>query len=306
MATPKETRRWGWAILLTTAGTSLAFNIGHAVAPADELKAHNAAHHSPDHVALPLALLYGICPVVVAMLLSHLIALKGGSDLSRRVAPILVFLAAMALSIRSIYEVLEPLAGPWGFVFAGMLDVASLVALNEILSASKKTDEETAQETAETGSQDRPETGSQSPAETLWRPVRETNPGAPQETVSGPVSEPVPAPAEQHEDATPPTSGDRAETGSQGEEKTDARPVRKTGPRTVSTSSRTRGRKTGQDRDELIRELNAKHLAEHGRPISADKLVDAVRAKGHRLGKQTALQILADLNHPPTTLTAVK
>lgn len=114
-------RRWGWAILLMTATISLAFNIGHAI---------RAANGVPP----VLAVLYGVAPVMVALMLSHLIAIQHGG-IVKRIATGIVFVGAMALSVRAIYEVLEPLAERWGLLFAAMLDLASLLALNEVLAS---------------------------------------------------------------------------------------------------------------------------------------------------------------------------
>ena len=58
----------------------------------------------------------------------------------------------------------------------------------------------------------------------------------------------------------------------------------------------------GVERDALIQTLNARHIAEHGRPISADKLVEQVRAAGHGISKTTALAILAELNGRPKSV----
>jgi hypothetical protein len=83
---------------------------------------------------MPLAVLYGVAPVLVAMMLSHLIAIQNGGW-GKRIATGTVFVAAMSLSVRSIYEVLQPLAGSWGLLFAAMLDVSALLALNEVLAS---------------------------------------------------------------------------------------------------------------------------------------------------------------------------
>ncbi|GAA4522874.1 hypothetical protein GCM10023191_102380 [Actinoallomurus oryzae] len=130
-------RRWGWAILLLTSGISLAFNIGHAI---NGNPTASAGHSSRPftHVPMPLAVLYGVAPVLVAMMLSHLIAIQNGGW-GKRVATGAVFVAAMSLSVRSIYEVLQPLAGSWGLLFAAMLDVSALLALNEVLASGHDT-----------------------------------------------------------------------------------------------------------------------------------------------------------------------
>lgn len=117
-------RRWGWAILLMTATISLAFNVGHAI---------RAANGVPPI----LAVLYGVAPVMVALMLSHLIAIQNGG-IVKRIATGIVFVGAMALSVRAIYEVLEPLAERWGLLFAAMLDLASLLALNEVLASGPR------------------------------------------------------------------------------------------------------------------------------------------------------------------------
>jgi hypothetical protein len=90
------------------------------------------------------------------------------------------------------------------------------------------------------------------------------------------------------------TDAETAETGSQNRAKT----AEKTAPKTARKGK-------PKTREDAVRAAYDAHVEEHGRPISADKLVEQVRAAGHRLGKATALRILADLNNPPT-LTAVK
>jgi hypothetical protein len=141
---------------------------------------------------------------------------------------------------------------------------------------------ETATAVLETGSQPVPETGSQDREDRFAEPVRET-----EET----------------------GSRDRPETGSENRPGTGSQ----NRPETEETGSRNRRRTAPKnarktvvpiDRDELIRSLNARHVEEHGRPISADKLVEQVRANGHKLGKVTALQVLADING--RALAAVK
>lgn len=133
--TTRSVRRWGWSILLTTASISLAFNIGHALNPPTHApgEAGGAEVHA---VPVALAVLYGVAPVLVALMLSHLMAIQAGRAW-KRAGTGLVFVAALALSVRAIYEVLEPIAGRWGLLFALMLDVASLLALQEVLSAPR-------------------------------------------------------------------------------------------------------------------------------------------------------------------------
>ena len=141
---------------------------------------------------------------------------------------------------------------------------------------------ETAITVQETGSRPVLETGSPDREDRFTEPVRET---------AGPGSE--------NRDET--GSQNRPKTGSQDREETE-----ETGSQRRPRTTPRRPRKTVVpiDRDELIRSLNAEHIEEHNRPISADKLVEKVRANGHKLGKVTALQILADLNG--RALAAVK
>jgi len=135
--TARSVRRWGWSILLTTASISLAFNIGHALNPPAPTHAPGEAGGAEVHaVPVALAVLYGVAPVLVALMLSHLMAIQAGRAW-KRAGTGLVFVAALALSVRAIYEVLEPIAGRWGLLFALMLDVASLLALQEVLSAPR-------------------------------------------------------------------------------------------------------------------------------------------------------------------------
>lgn len=135
--TARSVRRWGWSILLTTASISLAFNIGHALNPPAPTHAPGEAGGAEVHaVPVALAVLYGVAPVLVALMLSHLMAIQAGRAW-KRAGTGLVFVAALALSVRAIYEVLAPIAGRWGLLFALMLDVASLLALQEVLSAPR-------------------------------------------------------------------------------------------------------------------------------------------------------------------------
>lgn len=120
-------RRWGWAILLSTGGISLTFNIAHAIHAAEVGKVHAF-----------LAVLYGVAPVLVALMLSHLMGIQQGGRFKRFITT-MVFVAAMGLSVSAIAAVLQPIAGDAGYVFAVMLDVASLMGLNEILTSGSKT-----------------------------------------------------------------------------------------------------------------------------------------------------------------------
>jgi hypothetical protein len=134
-----------WAVLLGMGGTTVTYNIFHAV------------HHGPmpKSLTLGLALLYGIAPVFAAMCLSHLVAVRKGDKVMQRLA-FAVMLGAMALSIGAVGAVVKPVAGPYFcWVFGAVLDAAALLALRMILGGyQRKADEATALEIAETAAAD--------------------------------------------------------------------------------------------------------------------------------------------------------
>jgi hypothetical protein len=110
-----------WIVLLSMGGTSMAFNIYHAV-------------NGNGHLVVGLALLYGIAPVLAAMGLSHM----GASRRDKLIVQVIIFavmIGAMVLSANGIGEVLKATAGPqMCWVFGGVLDAASLTALWMILN----------------------------------------------------------------------------------------------------------------------------------------------------------------------------
>ncbi len=114
-----------WIVLVSMGGTSMAFNIYHAV-------------NGNGHLVAGLALLYGIAPVLAAMGLSHM----GAARRDKVVMQIIIFavmIGAMVLSANGIGEVLKATAGPqMCWVFGGVLDAASLTALWMILNPSVK------------------------------------------------------------------------------------------------------------------------------------------------------------------------
>lgn len=124
----RSAKRWGWTILLSTGGISLTYNIAHALGDV-----------GADTLDRVLGVLYGVAPVLVALMLSHLIGIQRGGRW-KKVITFAVFIAALSLSVSAIAAVLEPTAGPLGYVFAIMLDVASLMGLNEILTVDGPTD----------------------------------------------------------------------------------------------------------------------------------------------------------------------
>jgi hypothetical protein len=124
-----------WAVLIGMGGTTVTFNIFHAV----------------DHgqMLTGLALLYGIAPVFAAMCLSHLVAARRGEGVMQGLT-FAVMLGAMALSIGAVGTVVRPVAGPYlCWLFGAVLDAAALIALRMILSGHEhRAEEATALETA--------------------------------------------------------------------------------------------------------------------------------------------------------------
>lgn len=117
-----------WAVLIGMGGTSVTYNVYHAV------------HHS--HMNPFLALLYGLAPVAAAALLSHIVAELDGGWFMKTVT-FLVMLGAMALSIGATASVVRPAAGSWmQYLFGAVLDAAALVALQRILSGHRRKAEE--------------------------------------------------------------------------------------------------------------------------------------------------------------------
>lgn len=117
-----------WAVLVGMGGTSVTYNVYHAV------------HHSGMNPFL--ALLYGLAPVAAAALLSHIVAELDGGWFMKSVA-FLVMLGAMTLSIGATASVVKPAAGSWmQYLFGAVLDAAALVALQRILSGRKCRDAE--------------------------------------------------------------------------------------------------------------------------------------------------------------------
>lgn len=173
----RSAHRWGWAILAITGATSLTFNIAHALAAAAKSDLHPA-----------LAVLYGVAPVAVALMLSHLIAIQRGGVVKRLLTGA-VFAAGLGLSITAISEVLWPVAGHGSYVFAGMLDVAALMGLAEVL-ATEKTG--TGQETAPA---EPPLTEPGTYSGTPTRPAALGHRGEPA-PVPAPGPQPVPEPAD--------------------------------------------------------------------------------------------------------------
>ncbi len=124
-----------WAVLVGMGGTSVTYNIFHAV--------------NHGRMNLGLALLYGIAPVFAAMCLSHIVA-EHASGNAMKLAAFAVMAGAMTLSMGAIASVVAPAAGPWmRWLFGAVLDAAALVALRVILEGrSRKASAASAMEAA--------------------------------------------------------------------------------------------------------------------------------------------------------------
>lgn len=112
-----------WAVLVGMGGTSVTYNIYHAV--------HGG------HLRVGLALLYGIAPVFAAMCLSHIVAVYKGGWFMQAVV-FAVMLGAMWLSIGAIAAVIGPASGHLRWLFGLVLDAAALIALRVILSERER------------------------------------------------------------------------------------------------------------------------------------------------------------------------
>jgi len=124
-----------WTILIAMGGTSVTYNVWHAV--------HGG------HMPAGLALLYGLAPVAAAILLSHIVAEYDGGWFLQGTA-FVIMLAAMSLSAYATAVTVAPVAGPvFAWVFGLTLDAAALVALRVILaSRSRKAEAAAAAEAA--------------------------------------------------------------------------------------------------------------------------------------------------------------
>lgn len=136
MTQPKHTPYAAWAVLSVMGGSSVIFNVVHAF------------RHAPHNWLLPA--LYGIGPVLAAVLLSHIGADRRVGKWTRA-AVVVVMLLSMATSIGATADIVEPMSGPYlNWLYGAIMDAAALVALRVILdSRSKAAGEATALEAAE-------------------------------------------------------------------------------------------------------------------------------------------------------------
>jgi hypothetical protein len=137
-AGPKTARTPGlwaaWAVLIAMGGTSVTYNVWHAT--------HGG------HMPAGLALLYGLAPVLAAILLSHIVAEHDGGK-GMQAVTFVIMLAAMSLSAYATAVTVAPAAGPvFAWVFGLTLDAAALVALRVILASRSRKGEAAAEREA--------------------------------------------------------------------------------------------------------------------------------------------------------------
>lgn len=169
-----------WAVLVGTGGTSIIFNVWHAT--------------HVGHMLVPLALLYGITPVFVAMCLSHIVATHRSGWMLQAVT-FAVMLGAMSLSIGAIGEVVGATAGHLRWLYGGVLDTAALVALRVILAEQGR--RAAAEATARAAAEAAEQAIRKATAEATARAEAEARASAAREAIASAAGEPgaMPAPA---------------------------------------------------------------------------------------------------------------
>jgi hypothetical protein len=166
-----------WLVLIGMGGTSVAFNVWHAT-------------HAGG-VVWPLALLYGLAPVLAAMGLAHMVATHRGGWLMRCVT-VGVMGGAMALSAGAIASVVAPMAMHLSWLYGGVLDAASLVAVGVILTEhEREAARQAAREAAEKAEQKAAADGAERAAQNA---IAEAAARAAEMPAAEPVQEPQPVP----------------------------------------------------------------------------------------------------------------
>jgi len=185
MAPRSHDRAAAWLVLIGAGGTTMSFNIWHAI-----------------HGGMPfwLALLFGMAPVTLAMGLSHIDATNEGGWFMKAVT-FTVMLGAMVLSIRATGYVVKPATGGLWWLFGAVIDAAALVALQVILSPESRAAARAARKTAAEAAEKATEEATQEAV-----PVP---PGKPPES---PPEEPVPVPPERPSEESRPRVLRLAET----------------------------------------------------------------------------------------------
>jgi hypothetical protein len=122
-----RSRRIPWIALVLCGGISWGVNVAHAL---------GLNGGDPSAGQISVALMFGTAPVVVAALMSHMLAQSGTAGAFKRTLIFLIFIGAMGLSMKAQAETVEPYSGPYlNLVFPLMLDLATLVALHSIMGA---------------------------------------------------------------------------------------------------------------------------------------------------------------------------
>jgi hypothetical protein len=110
-----------WAVVIVAGTITMTYNIWHALIA--------------GHMLWPLALLYGLGPVLLAALLSHVVAEYECGWVMKGIV-FAAMIGGMAMSIGATAWTVGPTAGPvLRWVFGAVLDVAALAALRVILSS---------------------------------------------------------------------------------------------------------------------------------------------------------------------------
>lgn len=112
-----------WMLLLYAGVIGVWFNVYHSV--------------TAGGMTLDLAVGAGLTPTVITMLLSHLVAQERDRGVLRAVA-FVVMCCAMALSLRSIGEVVRPAEGFLWWLFGPVTDAAELAALHIVLKRTRE------------------------------------------------------------------------------------------------------------------------------------------------------------------------
>jgi hypothetical protein len=111
-----------WLCMIIAGVTTVTFNCWHAF--------HSA-------MAWPVAILVGLAPVALAMVVSHLVAVSRAGRFLKAVT-FAVMVGAMALSVRATGAVVAPAFGDLWWLFGAVIDTGALVALQVLLSLKAK------------------------------------------------------------------------------------------------------------------------------------------------------------------------
>ena len=118
-----------WLCLIIAGTTTVTFNVW------------NAFHSG---MVWPVAVLVGISPVALAMVVSHLVATCRAGNFLKTVT-FAVMVGAMVLSVRATGVVVAPAEGKLWWLFGAVIDTAALVALQLLLSIKTRAAQAAAQ-----------------------------------------------------------------------------------------------------------------------------------------------------------------